>query len=218
MPRGKPTFIYGHLMDPHDPYNRNGKKGTAFDRYVAEVSLVDREIGRLRRFLHKNKFDRDTYLIVTADHAEAFGEHGFFFHCTSVYEEMIRIPLFVEGPGVKPRLVKGPAVSLLDVGPTILSLFGLPTPGHFMGQSLVPFMRGETPELERPLAVDSGGGGMRAMLIDERWKVMVSKRGEEVYDLRDDPGEMKNLADDPRSRTQLATLRAFFAGLVPKAN
>ena len=76
----------------------------------------------------------------------------------------------------------------------------------------------ETPELDRPLAVDNGSGGMRAMLFDNRWKAMVSKRGEEVYDLRDDPGETRNLAEQPRSRMQLATLRAFFAGLVPKAN
>jgi hypothetical protein len=215
-PKG-PMFIYGHLMDPHAPYDSNGKKGTAFERYVAEVSLVDREIGGLRKFLRKNKLDRDTYLIVTADHAEAFGEHGYFFHSDSVYEEMIRIPMFVEGPGVKPRLVKDRAVSLVDLGPTILSLFGLPTPGHFMGQDLVPFMRGDTPEIERPLAVDNGASGMRAMLFDNRWKAMVSTRGEEVYDLRDDPKETLNLAEDPRSRAQLATLRAFFAGLVPKA-
>ena len=42
-PKG-PMFIYGHLMDPHAPYNSNGKKGTDFESYVAEVSLVDREI------------------------------------------------------------------------------------------------------------------------------------------------------------------------------
>jgi choline-sulfatase len=108
------------------------------------------------------------------------------------------------------------AVSLMDLGPTILSLFGLPTPGRFMGQSLVPFMRGETPVLARPLAVDNGGN-MRAMLFDERFKAISRSGIDEVYDLRDDPGETKNLAEHPESRVRLATLRAFFDGLVPKA-
>jgi hypothetical protein len=213
----KPLFVYAHMMDPHQPYNRGGNTtGTPFERYLAEVSRVDRQIGKLRRELRELGLDRDTFLIVTADHAEAFGEHGHFFHASSVYEEMIRVPLLVEGPGVKPRMVKR-AVSLMDLGPTILSLFGLPTPGRFMGESLVPFMHGQDPTLSRPLAVDNGGG-MRAMLFEGRWKVIRRSGVEEVFDLQRDPAERQNLVELPQSRVYLATLRAFFAGLVPKAN
>ena len=64
---------------------------------------MDREIGKVRAFLREQRLERNTYSIVTADHAEAFGEHGSYFHSSTVYEEMIRIPLLVEGPGVKPR-------------------------------------------------------------------------------------------------------------------
>ena len=154
-------------------------------------------------------------MIVTSDHGEAFGEHGRDFHATTVYEEMIRIPLLIEGPGVGAHRVDRPA-GLIDVAPTILSLFGQPTPGYVMGQSLVPFMRGERPELSRPLAVD-GGRAMRAMLFEQRWKAMVDeKRGtEEVYDLREDPEERRNLAEQPHAQQRIATLRAFFKGLNP---
>jgi arylsulfatase A-like enzyme len=123
---------------------------------------------------------------------------------------MIRVPLFIEGPGIKPRRVPR-AASVMDVPPTVLSLFGLPTPGHFMGQSLVPFMRGENPELARPLAVD-GGRNIRAMLFQNRWKAMVDMNHgtEELNDLKTDPGELKNLAERPEARAYFATLYAFF--------
>jgi arylsulfatase A-like enzyme len=213
----KPLFVYAHMMDPHQPYNRGSDKtGTPFERYRSEVSRVDGQIGKLRRELRELGLDRDTYLIVTADHAEAFGEHGHFFHASTVYEEMIRVPLLIEGPGVKPRMARH-AVSLIDLGPTILSLFGLPTPGHFMGQSLLPFMHGEDPKLSRPLAVDNGGG-KRAMLFEGRWKVIRRSGVEEVFDLQRDPAERQNLVELPQSRVYVATLRAFFAGLVAKAD
>ncbi|MDD9939184.1 MAG: sulfatase [Myxococcales bacterium] len=213
-PQG-PLFIYSHIFDPHSPYNLGGDEGPPWERYLAEVSMVDRAIGTLRRELRKRGLHNRTYLIVTSDHGEAFGEHGRDFHATTVYEEMIRIPLLIEGPGVGAHRVDRPA-GLIDVAPTILSLFGQPTPGYVMGQSLVPFMRGERPELSRPLAVD-GGRAMRAMLFEQRWKAMVDeKRGtEEVYDLREDPEERRNLAEQPHAQQRIATLRAFFKGLNP---
>jgi choline-sulfatase len=129
---------------------------------------------------------------------------------------MIHVPLLIEGPGVVPRRVARP-VSLLDLAPTVLSLFGAETPGHFMGQSLVPFMRGEDVQLARPIAAD-GSRGIRAMLFEERYKAIVDdRRGtEELYDLREDPRERRNLAERPDAARHFATLRAFFGGLSPK--
>jgi arylsulfatase A-like enzyme len=215
LPEGArgPLFLYSHIIDPHAPYDRGGRRGSLEERYAAEVSIVDAQIGRLRSEIARRGLDRSLYLFVTADHAEAFGEHGHFFHSTTVYEEMIRIPLLIEGPGVKPRRAAR-TVTLLDLYPTVLSMFGLQTPGHVMGQSLVPFMRGETPVLTRPLAVDSGRA-VRAMLFQERWKAIAdTQRGtEEVYDLREDPQERKNLAERPEAQAYLSTLHAFFAAL-----
>jgi arylsulfatase A-like enzyme len=211
-----PLFVYSHTLDAHAPYDRGGKRGSLKRRYLAEVAGVDAAIGRLRRELKQRKLDSSTYLIVTADHGEAFGEHGRNYHATTVYEEMIRIPLLIEGPGIERRRVEQSA-SLMDVGPTILSLFGVATPSHFMGQSLVPFMRGETPKLTRPLVVD-GHRRMQSMLFDERIKAIVDLRQgtEEIYDLVEDPGEQRNLAEQPQARAYFDKLRAFFAALSPE--
>jgi hypothetical protein len=212
---GGSLFIYSHIFDPHTPYNLGGKRGSPMQRYVAELSFVDKAIGRLRKELANRGLQDSVYLFVSADHAEAFGEHGRNFHATTNYEEMIRIPLYIEGPGIKPRRVKH-AVSLIDVGPTILSLFGVATPATYLGQSLVPFMRGETPQLSRPMAVD-GGRKIRAMLFGERFKAIVDAHHgtEELYDLQTDPDEKRNLAEEPYAREYFATLNAFFDALKP---
>lgn len=211
-----PLFIYSHLFEPHAPYDRGTTEGSPKDRYVAEVKLVDAQLARLRSELRRRGLHQNTYLIITADHGEAFGEHGRDFHSTTVYEEMIRIPLLIEGPGVLPRRAQQ-TVSIVDLTPTILSLFGVSTPPYMVGQSLIPFLRGENPRLTRPLAVD-GGRAIRAMLFEERYKAIVDMNvgTEEVYDLVNDPLERTNLADDPAMRTYITRLRSFFAGLNPR--
>lgn len=209
-----PLFVYSHILDAHAPYNLGAlKEGSPKARYISEVSLVDVSIGELRRELKKRKLRDRTYLIVTADHGEAFMEHGRYYHARTMYEEMIRIPLLIEGPGVKARHVAR-SVSLMDLAPTLLSLFGLATPAHYMGESLVPFMRGETPRFTRPLATD-GQDKKQAMLFGDRMKAIIDHRNgtEELYDLQTDPRERKNLAQRADASQYFDTLRAFFESL-----
>jgi arylsulfatase A-like enzyme len=208
-----PRFIYSHILDAHAPYNRGGKMRDRKKAYIAEVSIVDAAIGTLRAAIAERKLTDRTYLIATADHGEAFMEHGRKFHAKTMYEEMIRVPLLIEGPGVKPRRVTRP-VTLLDLSPTILDLFELPTPGHFMGESLIPFLRGETPKLSRPVAADAHNQ-IRVMLFDERMKAIIDYKSgtEELYDLKEDPEEKRNLAERADAAGYFATLREFFANL-----
>ena len=179
---------------------------------LAEIGVVDQQIQRLKKDLADMGLAPRTTLIVTADHGEAFGEHGTQFHATTLYDELLRVPLIISSPGVRPRQVSEP-VSLVDLGPTVLDLMGVPTPGHFMGQSLVPFLRGESPVLTRPIVAE--GRLKRAMVFPDGKKAIVDDRHGtiEVYDLRSDPKEERNLFDENRdAEAHEAVLRAFLEG------
>jgi len=208
---GGPRFIYVHFVDPHAPYKPTRKGGEPFDGYLAEISAVDRELKRVVDYLESSGLAERTVLIVGADHGEAFGEHGYKFHAYCVYEEVVRIPLMVKGPGIRPRVVDTP-VTLMDIMPTVLDLFGVETPGYAMGESLVPFLRGETPALTRPIAVDSGRR-MQALYFPNGYKVITDlKRGTvEVYDLKTDPEEAWDISErGPEVERIIAAQRAFF--------
>jgi membrane-anchored protein YejM (alkaline phosphatase superfamily) len=204
------TFVYAHFGEPHAPYHG---KGTPKQRYLQEIGRVDKALGRLLRHLDDSGLSTRTLVVISADHGEAFFEHGVGNHATIVYEEVARIPLLVRGPGVVARPIDEP-VTLLDITPTILDLFGLPAPGAFMGQSLSPLLAGKTQRLERPIAICSArghealyvpGGTMKVIFDDDRHTI-------ETYDLASDAGELTNLVDraDPKVQTAVEIAKRFF--------
>jgi arylsulfatase A-like enzyme len=207
-----PGFVFAHFVDSHAPYNLAGKEGSNFERYLGELALVDREIRRLQSLFDRDEYRERAVLVVSADHGEAFGEHGMNYHARSVYEELLHVPLFVRLPGAKPRDV-AEHVSLIDLGPTVLDLFGLSTPGDFMGESLVPLLAGETAKTTRPLAADSGRR-LQALLFPDGVKAIrdLTHSTAEVYDLKRDPQELENLMDDSNfpAERYAAALEEFF--------
>ncbi|MCC6552185.1 MAG: sulfatase [Polyangiaceae bacterium] len=207
-----PLFAYAHFLDAHAPYDLAGAEGSDLERYLGELALVDAEIGRITDAIDAAGLRERTALIVSADHGEAFGEHGARFHGVTLYEELVRVPLLVRAPGVAPRRVDAP-VSLVDLGPTILDLAGLPAPGSFMGATLAPLLRGGAARPRRPVAMDSGRR-MQARVFEDGFKVIRDlRRGTaELYDLAADPGESRNLYDDGGlARPHLEELDRFFA-------
>jgi hypothetical protein len=204
-----PLFLFIHFLDPHFPYDLSPVKGGEFDRYVGEVALVDTQIGRLLEWVERSGNARRTTVIVTSDHGESFGEHGARTHGTTLYDTVLHVPLIVRAPKVEPRRVDD-YVSLIDLGPTILDLYGRPTPASFFGQSLVPYLRGERPRLTRPILAETRL--KKSLLMPDGRKVIVDDRSGtvELYDLRADPGEKTNLADTDRVDEPLGLLRHFF--------
>jgi hypothetical protein len=205
---GGRLFLYTHFMDPHWPY-RAKKSGRPWEKYLAEIQLVDVEIGRLVAFLKERGLWDKTTIIIHSDHGEAFGEHGITQHAKTLYEELLQIPFWIRVPGVTPREVREP-VSTMDIGPTILDLFGQPTPGHWMGQSLVPFLRGEDPKLTRPIIAE--GRLMQTLVTRERIKAIRDIRlgTHEAYDLNRDPDEKHNIYGRPEAIDAMNRLRRFF--------
>jgi hypothetical protein len=204
----RPTLLYAHFGEPHAPYA--GKGATPRERYLDEVRTVDRELGRLVAALNDRGLSKRALLVISADHGEAFMEHGVGNHARVIYEEVARIPLIVYGPGVVPREIDEP-VSLVDIAPTLLDLFGLPAPGLFMGQSLAPLVAGRDVSLERPLAIQATHGLTGLYVGDLKVIFDSHTRTVEVYDLAEDPGEKHNLADDadPRVRAAIQTTQLF---------
>ena len=205
-----PLFLHTHLADAHAPYTLGSRKGTAYERYLSEVQLIDRQLGRILRALKKYGLDQRAIIIIQADHGEAFGEHGTHTHGTTLYDEAIHVPLLIKVPGRSARRIPD-LVTTIDVGPTILELFRLPIPGHFMGQSLVPYLKGDSPRLTRPVAAENRL--QRAMLFENGIKVIYDIRSDtaELYDLSRDPKELTDLSDNTALLEEhLATLKAFF--------
>jgi len=168
--------------------------------YDGNLAWADSQLGALRRALETLGLWDRLVVIVSADHGEAFGEHGFFGHNKQLYEETLRVPLIVrfpKGKGPTGVLVRELA-DLVDVAPTVADVFGVLGKGEsaasFVGRSLLPLATGA---LGKPgtLARTAHEEGIYAV-TDGRFKLLwISGTGaEELYDRESDPGETRNLA------------------------
>ena len=207
-----PLFLYIQVTDAHAPYRNVTGGGTAYELYLRSLGQIDQGLGRIETALARPSVAERAVLVVTADHGEAFGEHGDRHHGHTLYEEQLRVPLLVRVPGLRPHAVDQ-LVSLIDFAPTMLDLFGQPTPGSYMGQSLVGLLRGDGERLARPIAAESSRQ-KRALLLPGGGKVIEDRLlgTVELFDLSADPGERNNLYDDEAASNcpQLALLREFF--------
>jgi hypothetical protein len=210
----RPAFVFAHFLDAHHPYDQGDPPAgaDARARWLAEVAVVDAQIARIVATIDALGLGERTTVIVTADHGEAFGEHGTDRHGTSLYDEVLRVPLLIRSPMLPPRTVDVP-VSLLDLGPTILDLYGEATPGTWFGRSLVSLAQGDVTPLDRPLVFEARP--KQALLRGDGLKVIRDLRlgTLEAYDLARDPGEAENLFDgSPDAREVLfGELATFFS-------
>ena len=206
-----PAFFYAHLMEPHEPYNRGKlKTGSDWDRYLSEIAIVDAWLGRLMRDMRKHH-KRRGIIIISADHGEAFGEHGTKFHTKTLYDELLHVPLIVWGAAIPKRTISE-RVGLIDIAPTILHMYGLdPEPGH-VGESLLPRMRLDDNAEKRFVMAE--GRLRRALYTHDGIKVIEDtvRKVVEAYDVNEDPKELVNIFDagDPRVDRGVAELRRWF--------
>ncbi|WP_437803468.1 sulfatase [Sorangium sp. So ce693] len=193
-------FAYFHFLDPHDVYMTHegipqfGKR--ARDKYDGEVRFTDMHVGKLLDFVAQQPWAKETAIIVTADHGEAFGEHKMFRHGFEVWDVLAHVPLMIQAPGITPRRIDVPRSSI-DLAPTILELTGAPAEPSFPGKSLVPELHGATPE-PRDVIVDlprTSDNDRRRALIHGQYK-LIAYGDDDAFDLFDvvaDPGETKDL-------------------------
>ncbi len=216
----RPFFLWVHYYDPHADYLPPPPFADRFrgSPYDGEIAYTDAQLGRLLDALERRGLLDSTLVAVTADHGESLGEHGELTHGLFVYEATIRVPLLLRWPGILPAGRRLTAVSSgVDIAPTLLELMGLPPLPEAQGRSFAPAALGG-PEREREAAYaesvlpERAYGWSALAALREGNRKFVEAPEPELYDLRDDPGETKNLA--PASPAQVADLRTRLRGIV----
>jgi arylsulfatase A-like enzyme len=184
--------------------------------YYGMVKLIDDQVGRILKTLNQTGKTDDTIIVFTSDHGDMMGGHGMVWKSTnSFYEEVVQVPLMLSYPRKFKPQVSELATDSTDFMPTLLELVGHPVPKQSQGQSLVSFLTGRRSiskakqytfsERVRPnpqgLRKVLPGTKAAFMVRGKGWKfVHYEDGGQYLYNLKEDPGETKNLVDDPKYR------------------
>jgi len=224
--RDQDAFLMLHLMDMHLPYTEPfqyrslfagqppaelgssyflrheitraartmGEAGKAYvrGRYDNNMRYLD---DQLARFL--KRVGEDAVIMIVSDHGEEFWEHGGFEHGHTLYDELLRVPLILKGPGIDPGVFHAPT-SLIDVAPTLAGIAGVDGAG-MVGSDLRLLASGKATDMfsQRPQAFGRPLYGLRRWgSLENGTKFMVHRGVEELYDLDSDPGEQANLASN----------------------
>ena len=218
-------FLWVHYLDPHALYVRHpdapdfrpGAKTLARSLYDGEVWFTDHHIGRLLDTIASQPWGAKTAIVVTADHGEAFDEHGMNWHGVDLWEPLVHVPLLVYVPGSKPHHVTVRR-SLIDLVPTLLDLMGVPQPpaGELSGESTASAIVApdEVAVDERDIFMDMPSGPKllvhRALITGPSPGMKIMAEGGPVFfvfDLARDPNE---LSDRSQDRALLSLLRGAF--------
>ena len=172
--------------------------------YREKVKKVDTEIGRVLQALKRNGLEKNTLIVFTSDHGDMDTAHGLVFKGPFMYEEMLRVPLVVSGAGIAPEgQVRNQFARSMDLLPTLCDYAGAEVPHIMDGRSLRPCI--ENPSEKGWAFIVSEYYAKQEWITPIRtirtgtWKYNLYRDwGEELYNLKDDPIEMTNLADTPR--------------------
>ena len=183
--------------------------------YYRLITGIDREIGRIVECLKERGVHENTVILFTSDNGFFLGERGMADKWL-LYEESIRVPMLICDPRErKPRSIDAMTLNI-DLAPTIVDLAGVDVPKEMQGRSLVPWSQGKRAKAWREdflyehhtmAKIIPEIEGVRT----ERWKYVrwmnATPMTEELYDLRTDPDELRDLAGEMRHGKQLAALR-----------
>jgi arylsulfatase A-like enzyme len=175
--------------------------------YLACIAAVDKSVGVVLDYLSETGLDKNTIVIYASDQGFYLGEHG-WFDKRWMFEQSYRTPLIVRWPGVvEPGSVNNDMVSNIDLAETFLDMAGVKVPADMQGRSMVPILKGKTPGnwrkehyyhyyeypgshmVKRHYGMSTGQYKLMHYYYDiDEW---------EMYDLKTDPYELKNIYDNP---------------------
>lgn len=230
-PSGEPTLI-ADTRYTHEGMAKPAKDWTERDwrlarwRYHRFTEMADRTVGTVLDALRESGRERDTLVCFTSDHGEGAGSHRWIGKL-SLYEESVAVPFILSCPGTVPggRVDTDHLVSGVDVLPTLCEYAGVPIPPGLDGVSVKPVV--DDPALPgRDAAVVAmhpvwqGSTDEGRLLRTKRWAYAAFSRGpipESLFDLRNDPGETRNLAADPAFTGDRQALRSLLAAKLSAA-
>ena len=207
---------------PLSPHDYDARPMVA--AYYAQIELIDDQVGRMLDALEATGQRDNTIVVFTSDHGEMLGDHGLQQKGCRFYEGAVRVPLILSWPArFKAGLRSDALVELTDLPVTLMEATGLAVPADAHGKSLLPILEGKADpsrhrdfvrcEYHDALPLKDGEASHANMIVDGRHKLCVYHGHDagELYDLRDDPNEFRNLWDDAGSRdVKLALLKRLF--------
>ncbi len=198
------------------------QRRAAIRAYLATVSYMDAQAGRVLEALRRLKLDANTIVVFAGDHGWHLGEHG-LWHKRSLFEPSARVPFIVHAPGARGNgQATRSLAELVDVYPTLCDLTGVPAPAGLEGRSLRPVLHDPAVRVSEAAFTQARRGPSHEhwgrSVRTARWRCTEwdeGRNGIELYDHDADPGEFTNLAKDPQHAATLQELRALLAQRVP---
>lgn len=195
------------MMPSTDWAIESGEWKKIIQAYLACVSFVDYEIGRVLDALEKSEYADNTVIVLWSDHGYRLGEKSTFAK-HALWEPATKAPLMFAGPNVpKGKVVHTPA-EMLSVYPTLLELCGLPAYDRNEGISLVSTMNSNKAE-EGAFALTTYGMNNHAIKADHFRYIQYEDGSEELYDHKNDPNEFENRASSAEYKSEIEKLKKY---------
>ena len=187
---------------PRTPYSIKVHR----QEYYAIISHMDKQAGRILEGLDKSGKADETYVFFTSDHGLAVGHHGLMGK-QNMYDHSVRVPLTVAGPGIPANKKRDQQVYLQDVMATALDLAGYDEPAFVEFNSLMPLIKHKNEKSAYPAVYGAYLNLQRSVRNDE-YKLIFYPEAKKtlLFNIKNDPGEMNNLADDPGYEEQIKLL------------
>lgn len=210
------------------PHQSDAQLAEMTANYYGMISLIDHNVGRILDALDAAGLADSTLVIYTSDHGELLGNHGLYLKGPTPYEDLLRVPLVVRGPGVAANAVITDPVSTVDLMDTFISYAGAPRPEGIQSRSLRPLLEGGSETRDVAYSewyVHPSRCGVALKLHTVRTRTHkctfeLESRAGELYDLVNDPEEMRNVFDEPayaKLRQELHDLMRARPGMVRDA-
>jgi N-acetylglucosamine-6-sulfatase len=217
-PEGKPA-LQRRIGDLPPLGPKTATRDSVIRQRQQSLMAVEDGVGEILNALKKTGQLDNTIIVFTSDNGYFYGEHGLSVERRLAYEESIRLPLLVRYPRViKAGAVRDELALNIDLAPTLLELAGAPAPDNVQGRSLVPLLKGDRPEWRDSFLIEYYSDRVFPRMVNMGYKAVRTRRWkyihylelkgmDELYDLKNDPFEMKNLINQPRGKKALEEMK-----------